>query len=203
MGRKPRVSTDTTKTFGIVLSNLVEEKQKKSGILQEDIAREIGVPSGSLSEWCSDNQTASIDGLRRVADYFKVSTDYLLGLSEVSARNENIQDINIYTGLSQGAIIKLHINNVCGERMQASLISKMIENPDFDDFAYIAWQYLFSDDDYISGLADMFVSEASHYGSHYRMTGDSEKLMQRTLCDVVFWKLMDTIKESGKNGKGK
>lgn len=38
--------------------------------------------SGAMSDWAADNKTATIDSLYKIAKYFGVSTDYLLGLSE-------------------------------------------------------------------------------------------------------------------------
>ena len=82
MGRKPRESTPVTKKFAENLEDLIEEK-KRSGLKHEEISAQAGVGSGALSEWASDLKTASIDSLVKLAKYFNVSCDYLLGLSEI------------------------------------------------------------------------------------------------------------------------
>ena len=80
MGRPSRVSTPTTKIFAERLSDLVQ-MQKEKGLSHDEISKQIGVSSGVLSEWMSDNKTASIENLAKLAKYFSVTSDYLLGLS--------------------------------------------------------------------------------------------------------------------------
>lgn len=104
MARKKREHTDVTKRFADVLSDLIEEKKRRTGKNHKEIALEIGVSDGALSEWASDNKTANIDGLVAVAKYFGVTSDYLLGLSEVKSRNLTTQSISKATGLSEEAI---------------------------------------------------------------------------------------------------
>ena len=62
MGRPSRVSTPTTKIFAERLSDLVQ-MQKEKGLSHDEISKQIGVSSGVLSEWMSDNKTASIENL--------------------------------------------------------------------------------------------------------------------------------------------
>ena len=106
MSRKCRVSTKTTKLFADRLSDLVDEK-KKEMYSQKQIASSIGVSSGSLSEWCSDQVTATIDNLVQVARFFDVSADYLLGLTDVKSPKADIKSVNKLTGLDESAINQL------------------------------------------------------------------------------------------------
>lgn len=110
MGRTERKSTQTTKIFSERLSKLVEEK-KLEGLSQKEIAEKINVSSGSLSEWCSDNKTPSIDVLPKIAEYFGVSVEWLVGCSNIRSSNIDIQAIHKKTGLSSEAIIKLKIDH--------------------------------------------------------------------------------------------
>lgn len=81
MARPRRKSTDTTKRFAMRLALLVKEKTEQ-GITQKQVAAEIGISSGGLSEYCSDVTTPTIDMICLIARYFGVPTDYLLGLSD-------------------------------------------------------------------------------------------------------------------------
>lgn len=103
MGRPLRVSTPTTKAFAERLSDLVQAK-KNEGLSHDEISREIGVSSGVLSEWMSDNKTASIENLAKLSRYFSVTSDYLLGLSEAKTADKNVQIACKTTGLSADAI---------------------------------------------------------------------------------------------------
>ena len=47
---------------------------------QVDLAKALGVTKQSISNWENNNIQPSIDMLIRLAQFFSVSTDYLLGL---------------------------------------------------------------------------------------------------------------------------
>ena len=47
-----------------------------------EFAKILGVSKQCVSNWENDNVVPSIDMLCRIADYFGVSTDYLLGRSD-------------------------------------------------------------------------------------------------------------------------
>lgn len=106
MGRPARVSNYTTQTFSDRLSDLVKEKID-SGLTQKEVASGIGVASGTLSEWCLDQKTPTIDAIPKLASYFKVSGEWLLGLSDAKTLDVTLQGIHRVTGLSEGAIRRL------------------------------------------------------------------------------------------------
>ena len=100
MARPSRVSTPTTKAFAERLSDLVQIK-KSEGLSHDEISRQIGVSSGVLSEWMSDNKTASIENLAKLSKYFGVSADYLLGLSDVQTADVDVRAVCENVGLSE------------------------------------------------------------------------------------------------------
>ena len=71
---------------------------------QSDIAKAIGISSGSLSGYYNAKKEAGICNLVRIADYFNVSTDYLLGRTDVSSTDENIKISCNTTGLDENAV---------------------------------------------------------------------------------------------------
>lgn len=83
MARTSRVSNDTTKVLGWRLNTLVREASVKTGKTQTQIANEIGVKSSCLSEWTADKATPLADAIPRIAKYFGVSSDWLLGLTDI------------------------------------------------------------------------------------------------------------------------
>lgn len=102
MGRQKRESTMITKTFADRLSDLVEEK-KSTGLSHNEICEQAGVGSGAMSDWLSDNKTANIDSLCKLATYFGVSADYLLGISELKTYKVHPRAACELTGLSESA----------------------------------------------------------------------------------------------------
>ena len=104
MARQKRKSTPISKIFADNISILVAEKKETSGLNQNEIAREMGVSDGSLSGWCSDEKTITIDSLAKVSAYFGVSVDWLLGLNE--NRSPDVEKLSEckYTGLNEEAV---------------------------------------------------------------------------------------------------
>lgn len=99
--------TDVTKAFADRLSELVNEK-KKDGKAVKDIAEESGVPSGSISKYQNDAGEAGINSLVKLADYFGVSADYLLGLTDVASGNADDMAIEQRLGLNSTSIEALN-----------------------------------------------------------------------------------------------
>lgn len=71
---------------------------------QVQLADKLGVKKQSVSNWENDNIMPSVDMLERIADYFKVSTDYLLGREEKATNGVYILDV---TGLNPAQIVHI------------------------------------------------------------------------------------------------
>ena len=67
-------------------SDLLGEKikylRKEKGIGQNLLARELGVSNASISYWETGKQIPSAEVVYKIAKYFEVTADYLLGLEE-------------------------------------------------------------------------------------------------------------------------
>lgn len=63
-----------------MLGNRIQELRKARNMSQVDLAKALNVTKQSVSNWENSNIQPSIDMLVRIAEYFSVSTDYLLGL---------------------------------------------------------------------------------------------------------------------------
>ena len=55
---------------------------EKHGMQQKDLAKEINISPSVFSDWKKGRIKPSIDVLAKIADYFNVSTDYLLGKTD-------------------------------------------------------------------------------------------------------------------------
>lgn len=67
----------------------IKNLRKSKGLNQVQLAEKLGVKKQSISNWENDNIMPSIEMLIRIADFFDVSTDYLLGrdIQETGAPN--------------------------------------------------------------------------------------------------------------------
>lgn len=138
MGRKQRESTNTTKVLADRLDELVNRK-KSEGLKQKDVAAALGISSGTLSSWCSDDKTASISAIPVLAKYFNVSADYLLGVSETKSIDTNIRIAQETTGLSEATIIKLQELHDWPKYLE--IIDKLVISPAFEDFLSCVYHY--------------------------------------------------------------
>lgn len=66
-----------------MLGQRMMELRMACGITQVELARRLGVAKQTVSNWENDNIQPSIEMLIRVAKFFHVSTDYLLGLEDM------------------------------------------------------------------------------------------------------------------------
>ena len=60
----------------------IKELRLSLGINQVQFAKKLNVTKQCVSNWENANLQPSIDMLRRIAETFSISTDYLLGLSD-------------------------------------------------------------------------------------------------------------------------
>lgn len=57
--------------------------REKRGIIQEILAAELGITQQMISKYEKDVTIIKVDILKKLAEYFNVTTDYLLGVSDV------------------------------------------------------------------------------------------------------------------------
>lgn len=91
-----------------MLSVRIRELRILWGLNQSGLARELGVTKQSVSNWENDNIQPSIEMLLKIAAFFSVSTDYLLGLD-----SRRYLDV---TGLSEQQVTHLQqlIHDILG-----------------------------------------------------------------------------------------
>ncbi len=65
-----------------MLCDKIKELRKSHGKSQVEIANELSVTKQTVSNWENNNIQPSVDMLVKIADYFGVSTDYLLERNE-------------------------------------------------------------------------------------------------------------------------
>ena len=59
--------------------NRIKELRKSAKLSQEELAEKFGVERATISRWENQKHDPSIADLVRLADYFNVTVDYLLG----------------------------------------------------------------------------------------------------------------------------
>lgn len=65
-----------------MLNQRIRILRQARGLSQVELARILGVTKQSVSNWENDNIQPSIEMLKKIAQTFGVSADYLLGLDD-------------------------------------------------------------------------------------------------------------------------
>ena len=71
------------------LNENIKILRQQNGLSQVEFAKIMNVTKQCVSNWENDNVVPSIDMLSKLADYFRVSTDYLLGRDDDKIINAN------------------------------------------------------------------------------------------------------------------
>ncbi len=61
-----------------MLNDRIKELRQAKRMTQVDLAKSLGLTKQCVSNWENDNVLPSVEMLSRIADFFGVSTDYLL-----------------------------------------------------------------------------------------------------------------------------
>lgn len=65
------------------MESRIKQLRENRGLIQEILASELGITQQMLSKYERDVLCIKVDVLKKIAENFNVTTDYLLGVSEV------------------------------------------------------------------------------------------------------------------------
>lgn len=68
------------------------ELMNKKGVTAKKLSVDTGISTGNISDWKSGRSKPSVEKLKVLAEYFHVSTDYLLG--NTSALDKQLEGID-------------------------------------------------------------------------------------------------------------
>lgn len=116
--------------FGIRIAELRE----LSGKSQEEVSENLGITQQTLSRYEKGQRQASLDFVVKSAQYFNVSTDYLLGFSKVKSAEEDVKCICRITGLSEKAVIDLNCFKDVPSSKQKSFYKNLYDIIKYSEF---------------------------------------------------------------------
>ena len=97
----------TEETFAKRFQQLLKEKKEASGLTLRELAKDLDVSLGILSDWQNGKKIPRMDSVIHLAQYFNVTTDYLLGLTDVRTTDSSARAASELTGLWEQSINKL------------------------------------------------------------------------------------------------
>lgn len=76
------------------MESRIKQLRENRGLIQEILASELGITQQMLSKYERDVLCIKVDVLKRIAEYFNVTTDYLLVVSEVKRDLQGQMKVN-------------------------------------------------------------------------------------------------------------
>ena len=76
------------------MESRIKQLRENRGLIQEILASELGITQQMLSKYERDVLCIKVDVLKKIAEYFNVTTDYLLGVSEVKRDLQGQMKVN-------------------------------------------------------------------------------------------------------------
>ncbi|MBR1653549.1 MAG: helix-turn-helix transcriptional regulator [Clostridia bacterium] len=74
----------------------LEELRKKLGLSQNDLADKLNMTQQRISAYEKGKREPDIETIKQLSDFFEVSTDYLLGKSNIRNHEEvNMDDVDV------------------------------------------------------------------------------------------------------------
>lgn len=86
---------------------------EKSGKTRKEIAKELKCDVSTITKHYNENRNIRSDFIIKYANYFKVSTDYLLGLDDTPTNDKDLSFVCEYTGLHYDVLDNLTHNPKC------------------------------------------------------------------------------------------
>lgn len=103
-----------------MFAEILRKLRKSRKLNQKEFAREVFISPSAVSQYETGRTMPSRETLERIAKYFGVSTDYLMGSSTI-AEVEELMNQDYYTGLTVSALVK-KLMGINGKDREALLI---------------------------------------------------------------------------------
>ena len=100
-------------SFGELLAELRQDKK----LTQDQLAKELFVTAGTISNYENSVHFPDVEKLLAIADYFNVTTDYLLGRSSCNLPLD-VLDEQLFSGITAGNLIE-DFRNLPADRKRA------------------------------------------------------------------------------------
>ncbi len=177
--------TETTFIFSNRLEELTEKKRDENPKLSNKVqAAEMNIPYQTFNKYLHDNAECNISYLKVMAKYFDVSTDYLLGYSDVATNDTDLRTVCDYSGLSEGALQTLTTYKDFPLDARLDTLNALLENADFTRLLSLITEKISIEADTLS---------ISHAGLHTQATNVD---VVDFAASILLKKITDDLRES-------
>lgn len=97
-----------------VLRKLIDDE----GVKRAELAKYLGVSDAAIGQYYNGETLPTMEKLMKLADFFQVSTDYLLGRTDIKSVDLTEKAICKYTGLTEKALFAItNMHKICKEKI--------------------------------------------------------------------------------------
>ena len=114
------------------ITGRLNQLYQESKLTREEFAKRCEISTSALTNYLKGSRTPDAAKLPHICEEFKVSADWLLGLSDIRNPSAELKGVVDYTGLSEKVIKRITDNDDLGEYINE--INHFIEIPYFRDF---------------------------------------------------------------------
>lgn len=104
----PRKREAKSANFYAVFPERLREVMQEHGATQQELAEYIGKSRQAIGYYADGSSSPDWETLAKIAQYFGVSADWLLGTTDVQSTDIDVQQICNYLGLSEQSVLFLH-----------------------------------------------------------------------------------------------
>ncbi len=121
--------TETTNIFSERIKLLAEKmRDVDTSLSNKKQAEQMDIPYQTFNKYLNDDAECNITYLKTIANYYSVSTDFLLGVTDIQTKNYDTSAFCSTSGITENAAAHLLFT------IFPDIFSRILESPFFDDF---------------------------------------------------------------------
>lgn len=97
--------------MGNSTKEIIKKLRNENNLTQDDLANALNCKRQKIADWERGKSLPAVNDVILLSKFFNVSTDYLLGLTDVTTTDRDLKFICDYTGLSEKSVDVLHFFN--------------------------------------------------------------------------------------------
>lgn len=151
------------------------------------LAKHLGCSPQAINQYKVGTSVPQLEKLVKIAEYYGVSTDFLLGKSKVRTTDPKIKEICEYTGLSEKAVEMLHRNG------RPETLNSVLVNLSF-------WALIGRIEKYREFAKDVYPIELYLNEGKYAENCENSSINSIANRDLALFQIQELIKEIAKDG---
>lgn len=186
-----------------IIGSRINSALAMNNTLQKELAKQLNVKDNIVSYWCKGDRTPNTTQIIQIANYLNVSTDYLLGVTDVATTDKDLKFVCDYTGLNEPAIRNLHNIKKYNNNSDYEILIEQEKIPHIKsslNFYYVAISDLICELDFTKKICDLYNTMGEYNFAEKNDTDfDFYKQTYTDRLDLKFYKLFTTFNEIVKN----